>query len=65
MSGANNLNRQGSKKAMSCSRRDLHNVKEILKIGGDGTGVCYDEDVDVVGKGGCIGGGRACRTNRS
>ena len=58
MSGANNLNRQGSKKAMSCSRRDLHNVKESLKIGGDGTGMCYDEDVDMM-KMPCLSGGIA------
>ena len=40
MGGANNLNGQGSKKAMCGCRRDMHEVKESFKVCWDCTGMC-------------------------
>ena len=62
MGGANSLNGQGSKKAMTSGRRDKHKFKESFEISWYCAGVCYYEDVDVVRKGG--GGGRVIRAVR-
>ena len=56
VSGANSLYGQSSKEAMNGCRRDLEMVKKRFEIGRDGTGMCDDEDVDMMGKGGGAGG---------
>jgi len=62
VSGANSLYGQSSKEAMNGCRRDLEMVKKRFEIGRDGTGMCDDEDVNVMGEGGRAGGaGRVIR----